>query len=72
MIYENLPQLLRSLVLFWVLALILMYAFNAIRSIQIKRDKSYIIVTLLGVAVFYFLYQVLIDIVDSVMDGERV
>ena len=37
MIYENLPQLLRSLVLFWVLALILMYAFNAIRSIQIKR-----------------------------------
>ena len=72
MIYENLPQLLRSLVLFWVLALILMYAFNAIRSIQIKRDKSYIIVTILGVAVFYFLYQVLIDIVDSVMDGERV
>ena len=72
MIYADLPQLVRSLLMFWVLGLILMYAFNTIRSIQIKRDKSYIFLTTLGVIMFYLLYQVMIDIGDSVTEHKRV
>lgn len=72
MTYASLAPLLRSLMMFWVMSLTLLYAFNTIRSIQVKRDKHYIILTSLCVVMFYFLYQVMIDIGDSIKDGTKV